>query len=104
MDDRDKGVYTPGTKPGCFLINNVNGWGPTLGAGQKKHLSPAEENVPSVLKLIIPSVVPGMPASISSILRICGIPRAPGQLTKRSPKQPKTKHKIVLFNRFILLN
>jgi len=26
--------------------------GPTLGAGQKKHLSPAEENVPSVLKLI----------------------------------------------------
>ncbi|HZK84504.1 MAG TPA: hypothetical protein VFC58_07505 [Desulfosporosinus sp.] len=28
-------------------------------------------------------VVPGMPASISSILRICGIPRAPGQLTKR---------------------
>ena len=65
MDDRDKGVYTPGTKPGCFLINNVNGWGPTLGAGPKGHLSPAEENVPSGLSLFIASVVPGMPTSIS---------------------------------------
>ena|GEM_PF-5229512 len=68
MDDRDKRVYTPGMKPGFFLINNVNGWGPTLGAGQKGHLSSAEENVPSGLSLFVASVVPGMPASISSIL------------------------------------
>src|SRR5665647_14309 len=38
----------------------------TLGACQKDHLSSAEENVPSVLKLVTCAVVHGMPASISS--------------------------------------
>jgi len=44
----------------------VRGIVTTLGAGQKEHLSSAEENVPSVLKLVTCAVVHGMPASISS--------------------------------------